>query len=126
MQTAVAHTAIDTRELIKGLRRPPESVETHDGSPAMPESFLWKTWIECEARGVEQATDYFLRSLKSLHRRRTIGAANLASVDPDPFEHELVTDVFLGELWKAYKKCIVQHRTGPAAQLLRDIEEQLR
>ncbi len=126
MQTAVADTAIDTRELIKGLRRPPETFEANDGRPAMPESFLWKTWLELESRGYEQATDHFLRSLKSLHRRRTIGASSLSSLDPDPFEHQMVQDVFLGELWKAYKKCIVQHRTGPAAQLLRDIEEQLR
>ena len=34
-------------------------------------------------------------------------------------------DSFLADLWKAYKKCIRNNRTGPASQLLKEIEEHL-
>ena len=51
------------------------------------------------------------------------------AVEP-PFEllaHPVqrVDDALLGELWKAYKRCIRAQRTGPAAQLLNDIAAQL-
>ena len=45
--------------------------------------------------------------------------------DPDPEEHKLVDDPMLAELWKAYKRCICAQRTGPAAQLLQNIEDHL-
>ncbi len=37
----------------------------------------------------------------------------------------MIDDAFLADLWKAYKKCIKNNRTGPASQLLRDIEERV-
>ena len=88
----------------------------------MPESLLWNVYLELRRRGESQATSYFISSLKTLHRRRTIGAASLPMLDPNPGEHRLTEDLFLGELWRAYKKCIQHNRPGPAAQLLRDIE----
>ncbi len=107
-----------TRELVRRLRRPPE----HD---AMPESTLWTTYLELSRRGEPQAAHLFLRSLKALHRRRAIGTGDLSQQDPDPFEHRWADDPYLGELWKAYKRCISGGRTGPAAQLLRDLEDTL-
>jgi len=91
----------------------------------MPESLLWHVYLELRSRGEPQATTYFISSLKTLHRRRTIGAASLPMLDPNPGEHRMSDDPFLAELWRAYKKCIQNNRTGPAAQLLRDIEGQL-
>ncbi|MED5369450.1 MAG: hypothetical protein VX899_00425 [Myxococcota bacterium] len=111
--------AVETRLLIRRLRRP------GDDPQGMPESELWRTWLELSRRGEPQATELFLRSLKSLHRRRSVGAAELGITDPDPNEHRLTDDPYLGELWKAYKRCIASSRTGPASALLRDLEQQL-
>ncbi|MCB9762638.1 MAG: hypothetical protein H6739_22755 [Alphaproteobacteria bacterium] len=91
----------------------------------MPESTLWRIYLELERRGDPEAAANFIQSLRSLHRRRGLKQAELPTTDPDPDEHRLADDPFLGELWKAYKRCIQQSRTGPAGQLLRDIEVQL-
>ncbi len=96
-----------------------------DQADWMPEATLWSCYLELRRRGEPRAPVEFLRALKTLLRRRSIGAAEIPSRDPDFHDHELVDDPFLGELWKAYKKCIVRNRTGPAAQLLRDIEGQI-
>lgn len=96
-----------------------------EASPALPESVLWQTWCELRRRGEEGADEEFLRSLKTLHRRRSLGGLGLPSEDLDTDEHRLVHDPMLAELWRAYKKCICGQRTGPAAQLLQDIEGQL-
>ena len=125
MQTAGVHAEFQTRDLLRLLRRPPNNVTDELGQPGMPESFLWNVFIELRRRGDTRANSYFLSSVKSLHRRRTLGGADLPTLDPDPTEHRLAEDPFLGELWRAYKKCIQQNRTGPAAQLLRDIEDQV-
>ena len=99
--------AVETRQLIRRLRRP------GDDPQGMPESTLWQTWLELSRRGEAQATPLFLSSLKALHRRRSVGAAELGVVDPDPNEHRMTDDPYLGELWKAYKRCIAASRTGP-------------
>ena len=125
MQSAAVHTDFQTRDLLRLLRRPPNDVKDEQGQPGMPESFLWNVFIELRRRGDDRANSYFLSSVRALHRRRTLGGAELPTLDPDPNEHRLTEDPFLGELWRAYKKCIHQNRTGPAAQLLRDIESQL-
>lgn len=118
-------TSADRRELYRHLRRPPAGiVASGSGGDGMPESHIWQVYQELRRRG-EDAEDYFLRSLRNLHRRRTLGVAELSTTDPDPEEHRQTDDPFLAELWRAYKKCIQQNRTGPAAQLLRDIEDQL-
>ena len=67
----------------------------------------------------------FLRAMRTLHRRRCIGVAVLARNDMFPDEHKLTDDPLLSELWKAYKRCICSQRTGPAGQLLQDIEAQI-
>jgi len=125
MHSAAAHADFQTRDLLRLLRRPPNDITDEAGQPGMPESFLWNVFLELRRRGDARANSYFLSSVKSLHRRRTLGAVELPTLDPDPNEHRLVEDPFLGELWRAYKKCIQQNRTGPAAQLLRDIEAQI-
>ena len=114
-----SHADSDTRQLLRMLRRP-----TTDGT-GMPESELWRVWRELSRRGEPEVTSVFLRSLKNLHRRRALGTASLGVADPDPGEHRLAEDPYVGELWKAYKRCISGGRTGPAAQLLRDLEVQL-
>ncbi|GEM_PF-1086803 len=119
----------DTRDLLRRMRRATVLDGVDELSPEqsswMPEAVLWTCYLELRRRGEPRAPVEFLRALKTLLRRRSIGAAEIPSKDPDLHDHELVDDPFLGELWKAYKKCIVRNRTGPAAQLLRDIEGQI-
>lgn len=125
MHTAVAvvDTTAPSRQLFRMLRSRPDRIATDQG--VLPESILWRIYCELRRRGEPEIDALFLRSVKSLHRRRSIGASELPCDDPDTEEHKLVDDPFLGELWKAYKKCICRSRTGPAAQLLRDIESQM-
>lgn len=119
----------DTRTLLRRMR----SVTVLDGvGPVaegelslMPEAVLWTCYLELRRRGEPRAPVEFLRALKTVLRRRSIGAAEIPTHDPDLQDHLLVDDPFLGELWKAYKKCIARNRTGPAGQLLRDIEGQI-
>lgn len=124
MQLGSVDGSLQTRELLRILRRPPEGIAGED-APGMPESLLWNVYLELRRRGEPQAGTYFIASLRALHRRRRLGAVTLPVNDPDPGEHRLVDDALLGELWRAYKRCIQSRRTGPAAQLLRDIEDQL-
>ena len=107
---------VATRELVRRMRRPPEQ-------DSMPESVLWSAYLELSRRGEPRAAHLFLQGLKGLHRRRAIGTGDLSQRDPDPSEHRFADDPYVGELWKAYKRCISDGRTGPAAQLLRDLEE---
>lgn len=111
------------RELIRQLRRGASG----DSDGVMPESMAWHVFLELRRRGVDRSTALFLDTLKHLHSRRSMGSVQLCVEDAMPDEHRLVEseDPFLADLWKAYKKCIQNNRTGPAAQLLRDIEEQL-
>lgn len=115
----IAPQEIGTRELLRRLRRPTGEDE------GMPESQLWRDYLELNRRGQPDATELFLRSLKNLHRRRALGNGELSTTDPAPKEHQLVDNPYVGELWKAYKRCISQRRIGPAGQLLRDLAEQI-
>lgn len=111
--------SIPSRDLVRLLRVPPEP-------PAiLPESILWRAFLELRRRGDPSATHHFLHGLRSLHRRRTLGVSDLAVVDADPDEHRLAEDPYLGELWKSYKRLLCANRTGPAAQILREVEQQL-
>ena len=112
------------RELMRKLRR---GASGEQGAAIMPESMAWQVFLELRRRGVPRAAPLFLDTLKHLHSRRCIGSVNLSTTDGMPDEHRIVEldDPFLADLWKAYKKCIQANRTGPASQLLRDIEEQL-
>lgn len=111
-----------SRQLMRALRLG----VTDTGDPDMlPESFAWHVYLELRRRSEPDADTVFLRTLRGLHSRRSIAGVELPVDDSDPEEHRLADDPYLADLWKAYKKCIRNNRTGPAAQLLRDIEEQL-
>lgn len=109
-----------SRDLVRLLRAQPEQLD--QSGAVLPESVLWRVYCELRRRGEQGANEAFLRSVRNLHRRRSIGGVPLPTQDPDPDEHKLVDDPMLAELWKAYKRCICAQRTGPAAQLLRDLE----
>jgi hypothetical protein len=111
--------SVPTRELVRLLRAPPESARS------LPESVLWRVFIELRRRGEPLASSHFIHGLRALHRRRTLGTADLSCVDADPDEHRLAEDPYLGELWKSYKRCLCANRTGPAAQILREVEQQI-
>lgn len=113
---------LDTRDLLRRMRRLSQSGSSPEG---MPEAALWRLFLELRRRGDGNAGALFIESLRTLHRRRGLRTAELPTRDPDPDDHRLAGDVFLGELWRAYKRCIQQSRTGPAAQLLRDLEVQV-
>lgn len=109
-----------SRELIRNLRATRCATEE-----VLPESLAWQTFVELRRRGEPDAAPLFLRAVRNLHSRRCIAGVELPTSDGLPEEHRLVDDPFLADLWKAYKKCIRNNRTGPAGQLLRDIEERL-
>ncbi|MBL8619542.1 MAG: hypothetical protein JNM72_28280 [Deltaproteobacteria bacterium] len=109
------------RALRRVLRGQPEA----ELGPDLPESVLWVSFLTMKGRGDDEATGAFLRSVRALLRRRTMGAPSLPSADTRQDEHKLVADATLGELWKAYKRCLCASRNGPASQLLRDIERHL-
>jgi len=108
-----------SRELVRNLRAIPT------GEGILPESVAWQTFIELRRRGEPDACRLFMSAVRSLHSRRCIAGVGLPTRDALPDEHRLTDDSFLADLWKAYKKCITNHRTGPASQLLRDMEEHL-
>ena len=113
-----------SRQLIRLLRD--QSSVTADNNDALPESLLWQTYCELRRRGEKNEADpHFIRSVKRLHRRRSEGTKFLSVQDVSPQEHKLVDDPMLSQLWKAYKRCICRHRTGPASQLLQDIAEHI-
>jgi hypothetical protein len=91
----------------------------------LPESVLWSRYLELRKRGEPDADQLLIRGLRGILERRTYASSNLPVIDPDPNEHKLDEDPYLGELFKAYKRCICTHRIQPASQLLRDIETQL-
>jgi len=114
-------TTLPSRDMIRALRTGLRDV----AAPALPESIAWHLYLELRRRGEPRAGHLFVRALKSLHSRRSIAGSDLPSDDTLPDEHRMIEDAYLADLWKAYKKCIRTHRTGPASQLLRDIEEQV-
>lgn len=109
-----------SRELIRNLRGYRVSEDN-----VLPESVAWQTFAELRRRGEPEASRLFLQAVRNLHARRCIQGVELPTEDVVPDEHRLVDDPFLADLWKAYKKCIANNRTGPALQLLRDIEERI-
>ena len=115
----LVNTDLTSRELIRNLRST-RKVDEH-----LPESVAWQTYVELRRRGEPRANNLFIGTLKNLHSRRCIAGMDLPCVDLLTDEHRLVEDLFLADLWKAYKKCIKTNRTGPAQQLLRDIEERI-
>ena len=119
--TLLVDSAANTRDLVRQLR----TGRSHGAQDALPESVAWQLFIELRKRGEPSAEQLFIRTLRRLHTRRSVAGVELPSVDGLPEEHRMADDAFLGELWKAYKKCICYNRTGPASQLLRDIEEQI-
>lgn len=112
-------TEAPSRILVRVLRNQPDLQGRDD---VLPESVLWRAYCELRRRGESGAEQDFLRSMRQLHQRRSLAASPIPSVDTHPDDHKLVDDPMLAELWKAYKRCICTQRTGPAAQLLRDIE----
>ena len=112
-----------SRVLLRQMRE--RGTRVSEDSDTLPESELWQLYCVLRRRGEERADDIFLRGLQNLHRRRSLGVADLPNADPDPAEHRMVDDPMLSELWRAYKRCICAHRVGPASQLLRDIQDQL-
>jgi hypothetical protein len=119
--TGFAHidSSVPTRDLVRMLRVPPANTD------GLPESILWRSFIELRRRGEPEAARQFMASLRALHRRRTLGSNELPVVDGHPDEHRLAEDPYLGELWKSYKRLVCSNRTGPAAQILREVEQQI-
>ena len=111
--------SVPTRELVRVLKVPPT------GGAALPESVLWRVYMELRRRGEPEAAGHFIQGLRTLHRRRTLGGTDLPMTDHDPEGHRLSEDPYLAELWKSYKRCVCANRTGPAAQILREVEQQL-
>lgn len=109
-----------SRELVRSMRRGVNGCETF-----MPESLAWHTFLELDKRGFPDAAQLFISALKTLHSRRSMAGSELTVTDSMSDEHRLTDDDLLAELWKAYKKCIRHNRTGPAFQLLREIEERV-
>ncbi len=114
--------ATSSRELKREMRL---SVRQAHGCATLPESNLWRMFLELRARGESEADDLLVRGLRGILDRRGYTGSTIPVVDPDPSEHKASDDPYLGELFKAYKRCICTHRTQPAAQLLKDIETQL-
>jgi hypothetical protein len=117
----VIDSGSSSREMCRRLR----TGLTGEEGDVMPESVAWHLFLELRRRGEPDAGRLFVGALRTLHSRRTIAAVNLGKEEIDADEHRLAEDPFLADLWKAYKKCIRSQRTGPASQLLRDIEEQI-
>lgn len=111
--------SLPTRDLIRLLRMPPD---THQ---AMPENVQWQAFLELRRRGEQSAAPAFIQAVRALHRRRTLATCELSTEDGAPDEHRLAGDPYLGELWRSYKRCLLAHRTGPAAQILRELEQQI-
>jgi len=114
--------AVDSRALVRQMR---VAVSQPTQAEAMPESEVWGAYIELRRRGEPEADRRFIQALRSLHRRRSDGVADIPLDDSAPREHLAAPDPFLGELFKAYKKCIQRTRLGPAAKLIRDMETQI-
>lgn len=112
---------MSSRDLVRTLR-----ISASRCGEVMPESVIWHAFVELRRRGHDGVEDLFLVALKSLHSRRSVSGSDLPVNDTQLDEHRLVEDPLLSELWKAYKRCIRSHRTGPAGQLLKEIEERIK
>ena len=116
----LVNDGMSSRQLIRNLR-----VTQSPSDDVMPESVVWHTFIELRKRGEPDCERLFITALRNLHSRRCIAGVVLPTDDSLPDEHRMIDDAFLADLWKAYKKCLKNNRTGPAGQLLRDIEERV-
>ncbi|NCG21457.1 MAG: hypothetical protein GWP91_20795 [Rhodobacterales bacterium] len=119
-EQSLVDTDASSRQLIRNLR-----VTISPAPDVLPESLAWHTFIELRRRGDTPCDGLFISALRNLHSRRCISGVDLPTQDSLPNEHRMTEDPFLADLWKAYKKCIRNNRTGPASQLLRDIEERI-
>lgn len=124
LSEALAEMGIDTDADSRTLQRALRAGRFGDGS-IMPESVAWRVYRELDRRGEDGAGQLFMGALRRLHQRRVMGVAQLSTVDPWMDDHRDVEDTYLGEMWKAYKKCIRDNRPGPASHLLRDLEERV-
>lgn len=120
--STVVDVGAPSRDLIRLLRM---GLAVDASADVMPESLAWHLFLELRRRGEPDAGRLFVGALRTLHGRRSLAGSDLPSDDALPDEHRMTEDAYLADLWKAYKKCIRTHRTGPASQLLRDIEEQV-
>ncbi|TVQ91882.1 MAG: hypothetical protein EA397_08250 [Deltaproteobacteria bacterium] len=120
---ALIDPASTDRDLVRRLR----AGTVTDTAGVMPESLAWHLFLELRRRGEPSAVPLFLKTLRTLHARRSLGAVPTPNDDISTDEHRLVEseDPFLADLWKAYKRCIQNNRPGPASHLLRDIQERL-
>jgi len=114
--------ALNSRALVRQIR---VAVSQPTEATAMPESAVWGAYVELRRRGDPEADRHFIQALRTLHRRRSNGVADITLEDGAPREHLESADPFLGELFKAYKKCIQRTRFAPAAKLIRDMENQI-
>jgi hypothetical protein len=112
---------LTSRELVRRL-----SSAQFDSATALPESLAWQAYLELKRRGQPEAGRLFVRAVRALHTRRCNVGSSLPTQDTHLDEHRLTEDPLLGDLWKAYKRCISAHRPGPADALLRDIEERVK
>jgi hypothetical protein len=117
----VIDESVSSRDLVRALRVGASRLE----EDVMPESVAWRSYHELCRRGYPDAGELFLGALRTLHSRRSMAGSSLSTSDPHSNEHRLTEDALLAELWKAYKRCIRNNRTGPAQQLLREIEDRL-
>lgn len=117
---SIVDDTMSSRDLVRTLR-----ISASRCGEVMPESVLWHAYVELRKRGHDEASALFVSALRSLHARRSVSGSDLPVDDRLVEEHRLVDDPMLGELWKAYKRCIRNHRTGPAGQLLKEIEERV-
>ena len=86
---------------------------------------MWQVFLELRRRGDPVAATQFVAGLRTLLRRRGLASGVLPMVDVAPEEHRLSEDPYLGELWRSYKRLVCSNRTGPASQILREVEAQL-
>jgi hypothetical protein len=117
MSLALVDSSQPSRDLIRTLRSGvrPRTEEV------MPESVAWQAFLELRRRGEPDADRLFIQALRSLHDERSRSGHPLTCDDRLPDEHKLGENPYLGELFKAYKKCLAAQRPGPAGVLLQDI-----
>jgi hypothetical protein len=109
--------SLSTRELIRALRVRPAGT-------GLPETAAWHTFHALARRGEADAASLFVDALRADLQRRRAGEA-LSTVDSAPDDHRLTDDPVLGEMWRAFKKCLVTGRPAPAEALLGEIARRL-
>ena len=110
MNAAVLDTHTPSRHLIRVLRRQPD---LHGEDVELPESVLWRAYCELRRRGEDRASEHFLRSVRKLHRRRSLGSVALPVDDLHTEEHRLVDDPMLSELCRPTSAASARRGRGP-------------